>query len=137
MSIPEETPWGGNAYAKYITRSLTLAEGFDANGLRVILDVNRPQGTSIKVYAKVLSAEDPDNFDSKPYQEISLVSKPKYYSDTDSDFIIDEYINNSITYIGSGGKYTSFRTFSIKIVMFSDDPVKVPRIRNLRAIATS
>jgi hypothetical protein len=101
------------------------------------LDINRPQGTSIKVYAKVLSVEDGDQFDVKSYQEIPLVAKPKIYSNGEDDYIIDEYKNDVITYTSRSGIHTTFRTFAVKIVMFSDNPIRVPKIKNLRVIATS
>lgn len=69
----EENPVGPyTAESRYITRRVELADGFEANDLIVYLDVNRPAGTDIKVYYKILSQNDSDNFDDKMYTEMEL-----------------------------------------------------------------
>ena len=49
---------GGNATARYISRRVTLSDGFDAGDLRVYLTVNKPSGTNVHVYYKILSSSD-------------------------------------------------------------------------------
>jgi hypothetical protein len=44
----------GNALARYITRTLTLAEGQDAEDIRVRLSAYKPSTTGINVYYKIL-----------------------------------------------------------------------------------
>jgi hypothetical protein len=51
----EEAPSGGNGLTRYITRSVTLAEGFDARDLVVYFDAYRPVGSNFYVYYKVLA----------------------------------------------------------------------------------
>ena len=53
---------GGNASSKYITRRVVLEEGQDAEDLQVFLDAQIPTNASIKVYAKLLNAADPGDF---------------------------------------------------------------------------
>lgn len=73
LGMLEENPTGPYASkSRYISRRVELADGFEANDLNVYLDVNRPVGTDIKVYYKVLSESDSDSFDSKFYQEMTL-----------------------------------------------------------------
>lgn len=62
MSIRnEENPTGPySSESRYITRVVELNDGFDATDLVVYLDVNRPPGTSIKVYGKFLNSTDSD-----------------------------------------------------------------------------
>jgi len=48
----------GVAASKYISKIITLEEGFDSTGLEVKLDVNRKTGTDIGVYCRVISASD-------------------------------------------------------------------------------
>ena len=52
----------GLAAAKYVSRTIELAEGLDAEDIKVFVNAYRPSGTDIKVYAKVLNAEDPTSF---------------------------------------------------------------------------
>lgn len=76
-SLNEENPTGPYASSsRYLTRRVELADGFEANDLNVYVDVNRPAGTNIKVYYKVLSEADGDPFDDKFYQEMDIVGTP-------------------------------------------------------------
>lgn len=134
--LSETLPAGGSARAKYVTKRVTLADGFDATGLRVLLDVNRPAGTSIEVYYKVLSSEDSDDFDDKYYQLMTLTPKPKVFTG-DDEFIFDEYKADQIQYNFNGTVFKSFRTFAIKVVLLSNNPAIVPKVKNLRVVATS
>jgi hypothetical protein len=69
----EENPTGPyTSSSRYITRRVSLNDGFEASDLTVYLDVNRPAGTNIKVYYKILNQNDTDNFDSKFYKEMTL-----------------------------------------------------------------
>jgi hypothetical protein len=69
----EENPTGPySSQARYITKVITLNDGFEASDLMVYLDVNRPAGTSIKVYCKVLNENDSDAFDDKFYIPMEL-----------------------------------------------------------------
>jgi hypothetical protein len=69
----EEHPVGPyTSQSRYITRIVTLNDGFEASDLVVYLKVNRPPGTSIRVYGKFLNEVDTDPFDDKFYTLLSL-----------------------------------------------------------------
>ena len=69
----EENPTGTySSSSRYITKVVTLADGFEANDLVVYANVNRPPGTSIRVYGKFLNENDSDSFDDKFYTLLSL-----------------------------------------------------------------
>ncbi|NDG29898.1 DUF4815 domain-containing protein [bacterium] len=71
----EENPEGPYiSDTRYISRRVALNDGFEATDLVVFVDVNRPSGTDIKVYYKILNENDADSFDSKFYQEMDLVT---------------------------------------------------------------
>lgn len=137
----ENSNYGGNAGTRYITRKITLADGFDAGDLRIYLRAARPQGTSIEAYYKVLSNEDPANFFDKKWQRMTAV-KDVYSPDQDSTVELQyrpsltngklEYTENNVKY-PLGGK---FKQFAIKLVLLADDPSVVPYVKNIRAIAT-
>ena len=61
-TVAEEVAVGGNADSKYISRQVILAEGQDAEDLKVYLDNKIPSGTAVEVYAKVLNAADDADF---------------------------------------------------------------------------
>jgi hypothetical protein len=131
---------GGPCDARYITKPITLADGFDAGDLRVFLSGNKKGNSEISVFYKVLSATDTESFKDRPYQKMVCVNPNTIPSATDIDFREYEYrpsiTENQITYTSDTGvTYDSFKTFAIKIVMTSNDPSIVPKVRDLRIIA--
>jgi hypothetical protein len=54
--------YGGNSKTRYITRRVSLADGQDAQDLRVYLAAYQPPGSKVHVYAKILSGDDNDLF---------------------------------------------------------------------------
>lgn len=131
---------GGNALARYITKKVTLADGFDAGDLRVYVDTIRPQGTHVLAYYKALSDSDPDTFDDKKWKRMVLtndITSPDTVTPVELIFNASEtsgvlsYVENNVTY-PLGGK---FKYFAVKLVMLSLDPSVPPIVRNLRAIA--
>ncbi len=90
--MDEENPSGPyTAQSRYITRRVELPDGFEANDLEVYLDVNRPAGTSIKVYYKVLSDADSDVFDDKFYKEMNLSGAITFTEDP-TQYVTEKYI---------------------------------------------
>lgn len=71
--VTNEYSSAGNAAAKYISRTLTLAEGLDAEDIKVFVNAWRPSGTDVKVYAKVMNAADNEDFEDKAWSELVSV----------------------------------------------------------------
>ena len=128
---------GGNIDAKYITRNVTLADGFDSKDLKVILNAYKPQGSDIKIYAKVISAEDTDTFDEKGFILLEQETESTVYSLNEFDYkdFVFKTTEDSISYISNNSLFTKFKTFSIKIALLSTSGVIIPKIRDMRAIA--
>jgi hypothetical protein len=66
-SAEEEARTGGDAQSKYITRKVVLAEGQDAEDLKIFLDNAIPSNAAVEVYAKLQNAEDDGEFTSDIY----------------------------------------------------------------------
>jgi len=137
--LDEETAAaGGPATARYITRRVTLKDGFDATGLSLHLTANRQAGTNIYCYYKVLSQFDTATFDSRPWVLMGETTNTNSVSASDD---VNNYLEleftptTATTSYTSGGTYATFKTFAIKIVMTSSDTTKVPLIKDLRVIA--
>jgi hypothetical protein len=131
---------GGPCLARYITKPITLADGFDAGDLRVFLSANRPGNSEIHVYYKLLSGSDTTSFKDRPYQKMECFNPSTVPSLTDTDYREFEYrpslTDDFVTYTSdSGVTYDSFKTFSIKIVMTTNDTTVVPKVKDLRIIA--
>ena len=138
----EDKKSGGNADVRYMTRKVTLADGFDSGDLRVYLTAYQPSGSNIDVYYKLLSQSDPDEFDDKNYQLMTQLGNQNFVSTNDSDYReltfapgVSGSANNAVSYTSGSTSYRSFRTFAIKIVMSGTSTVDVPKVRDFRAIA--
>lgn len=132
----ELNPSGGNGIAKYISRRITLADGYDAGDLRIYFDAYKPVGTDFAVYYKIMSGDDYGSFDDKNYQLMQLATLNTIFSTTENDFIEFEYrpsmTANSVSYSSGGSTFSSFKYASIKIVFRSTSTTVVPKIKNLR-----
>ena len=149
---------GGNAKARYISRRVTLADGQDAEDLRVYVTAYKPSGAGVHVFYKALNREDSDTFaDSKwipmsPVTDAGYTSSSRYSSSEDTeDFLELAYevspyssayksgantTNGIIEYRNTlGARYTGFKYFAIKIVLSHTTSTRPPRIRDFRAIA--
>jgi len=128
---------GGNALARYITRRVTLSDGFDATDLKVFLTANKQAGTNIYCYYKVLSQYDGDPFEDKNWTLMGQTSQINTVAGDNEEVIEYEYdpTTANANYTSGGATYTSFKTFTIKIVMTSSTTTKIPVISDLRVIA--
>ena len=128
---------GGNAKTRYITRRVTLEDGFDAQDLKVMVNAYKPKDTDIKVYYRVHNADDPDDFEVKPYVLMTQETDANRISANESN--IHEYQFKSpgdvITYTSNSVTYDKFKTFAIKIVLGSSSSAVIPKIKDLKAIA--
>jgi hypothetical protein len=145
VSVASETnASGGPALARYITRKVTLGDGFDANTIRVYLTAYQPVQATIEVYYKVHADEDPATFEERPWVRMLNVQQGNetllntVKSQVESDFL--EYLfipkTSSISYVGANSvTYNTFKTFSLKIVLRTSNTTYVPIVRDLRALA--
>jgi hypothetical protein len=120
----------GIARARYISRVVTLEDGFDSSNMKVALSINKPIGTNIQVFAKVQDSENTDDFHSNSYIALTpnVTNFDTYYTDNPNDFREVEFSMLNDT-------ETPFNRFCIKVCLYSDQPWNVPKIRDLRAIA--
>lgn len=136
----------GERKARYTTRSISLADGFDASDLKVYLSTTRAPQHNIDVYYKVLATGDPETFAQKPWVLMDLKDTQSLsYSNNDRTKREYEYktVANTASYTSNGTTFNRFHTFAVKVVLrsgkinnpYEADTVTVPRISNLRVIA--
>ena len=141
----EDKQSGGNSLARYVTRPITLADGFDAGDIVVYMNAVRPQGTDVNVYYKVLSATDTDSITAKNWK---LMSKKFDIFSPDQKNAVALTFNTgtnvlgipkgSVSYVENGVTYPlggKFKTFAIKVVMNANDPTVPPVVQNIQIIA--
>ena len=142
----EDYAFGGNAYGRYVTRKITLAEGFDAGDLRVYVNCIRPSGTQVLVYYKVLSSSDSDSFGDKRWVQMTPIldiKSPDQLTSVEMQYVpaIDATTRKAtgyLTYEENGVSYPlggKFKHFAIKIVLMAQDPSVVPIVLGMRALA--
>jgi len=150
----------GNAWAKYISKKVELADGLDAGNIKVWLTAYRPPQTDIEVYVKLKSAADSGTFDDSDdvaWTLMTLSPSTSAYSSTANRFDYREYefslgtaelgagagawtdqYGENFQYIGSDEAiYYDFKYFAVKIVMLSTGHHRIPRIKDMRAIAVT
>jgi hypothetical protein len=137
----EYDPQGGPCDAKYITKSITLADGFDAGDIRVFLSATYQKNTEISVYYKILNGSDSTTFRDRPYRKMECVNpvlstaKPSSSTDYREFEYRPSLTENQILYTSYDGvTYDTFKTLSIKIVLNSSDRTVLPTAKELRII---
>jgi len=138
----EDKKSGGNSDVRYITRRVTLADGFDSGDLRIYLNAYKPSGSNVLVYYKILSKSDTDAFTDKNYQLMTQLGNPNFVSTNNFDYRELKFApgqngepDNSISYDTDDTSFSSFRTFAIKIVLTGTNTVEVPKVKDVRVIA--
>lgn len=141
----ETSQFGGNGLMRYVTRQLTLANGFDAGDLVVYMDAIRPAGTDIRVYYKVLSSADNQTLDDKLWQILTLnadIFSPDQKTPVQLTFNTGNNAygipNGSVSYVQGGVSYPiggKFSSYMIKIVGFTKDATVPPIILDWRGVA--
>jgi hypothetical protein len=141
VSISSETGTsGGPALTRYISKTVTLLDGFDAGDLRLYLTAVKPPGSNVNVYYKVRNSLDPQKIEDRNW--VRMTQKTSQYSfSVNRDPVEYEYrpslTSNNITYSTDTTTYKTFNQFAIKIVLSSRSTVAnaIPYVLDVRAIA--
>jgi len=141
ISVSTETGTsGGPATARYISKTITLLDGFDAGDLRVYLTAVKPPGANVNVYYKVRNALDPDPIEDRNWVRMTQKTSAFTFS-VNRNPVEYEYApsltSNNITYSTDTTTYKTFNQFAIKIVLSSRSTVAngIPYVLDVRAIA--
>ena len=138
---------GGNSIARYITRTVTLADGQDADDIKLILSADQPSTSRVTAYYKIRHNDDNDLFQDLKWTAMASSELVVRYSDSENseDFIEYEYQIPTANMTGAGLEvqytnsegvtYTGFKQFAIKIVLTTSNASKPPRFKDLRAIS--
>jgi hypothetical protein len=119
--------------ARYISKKVTLEDGMEAENITVSMSLCNPKknsstASSIQVFVRPVPVGETDPED---VEYVKLSTTDSAISTSDDDFREVSFTNIGYTTL------PKFKTFSIKVVMFgADDGAAIPRIRNLRMIAT-
>ena len=145
-STNEDGISGGNAQTRYITKTVTLAEGQDAEDLKAYVAAYKPSSATIEVYYKILNDSDEGPIEQRNWTHMTQSTSTATNSSdlNQNDFREFEFTVPSAKLTGSGGEvqydangvtYTGFKRFAIKIVLLTSNPTNPPRLKDFRAIA--
>jgi hypothetical protein len=145
---------GGSAKARYITRTVTLADGQDAEDLRVYLTAYKHTGAEVSVYYKILHREDSDTFEQAKWIPMTQLTASTVQSDVTDTADVKEFsygvpsysnayksgantsASSVVEYRNSlSARYVGFKYFAVKVVLTDSDTASPPRVSNLRVIA--
>ena len=152
ISDSELHPRHGAAVTRYLSKVVALQEGFDSTGIHVQLDVNRKIGTDIEVFTRVLGRNDKalnSGINDRPFVKLPLVtpSSKSFAGTSDDDFTTETYrtLEPELSYSYSANTFSSntlttsyfdtFAYYQIKIVFYANNPVYLPKIKNMVATA--
>jgi hypothetical protein len=145
LTTNEESNGGGDAQARYITKTVTLADGQDAEDLKAFITAYKPSSAGVNVYYKILHGEDGDTIDQRPWVNMTQVTNGEVVSDSENEEDYKEYeytiptgnlVADVVQYTNTQSvTYAGFKRFAIKIVLTSSNTVKVPRVTDLRVVA--
>lgn len=151
--VTDETlPQNGKMINRYVSKTVTLAEGQDAEDIKVILTSYRPPGTDVRVWVKILNGDDSAGFFERPWIELNKTTGEYQYSAlaNKDDFREIQYgfptslmtgTNGSVKYTNAatGTVYEGYKHFAIKIGLVLQPGVTntavVPRVSDLRVLA--
>jgi len=117
----------GSSLSKHLTIPINLAE--PAVGLKVLLGANRPTNSFIDLYYRTLPAGSDTDIETVKF---ILATEDTSIQTDDNRSIFRQY---EYTIGGTEGTLTPFSTFQLKIVFRAQNSSRVPRIKDLRAIA--
>jgi len=117
----------GSSLSKHITIPINLGE--PAVGLKVLLAANRPSGSFFDLYFRTLPAGSDTDIETVKF---ILATEDTSVQTDDNRDIFRQY---EYTIGGTTGTLTPFSTFQLKVVFRSQNSSRVPRLKDLRAIA--
>lgn len=140
----------GEAEARYVSKVVELAEGLDSQDLNLWLTAYKPQGSDIKVYGKFKSETDATDIKDVVWTELRRLDASNFYSSSANREDYRELRfempasgpgasfteGGGFTYTAADGSiHTSFKYFAIKIVLLSNTAHRIPKVKDMRAIA--
>ena len=123
--VAETAASGGSELCKYITKKIDLAE--EADTIDLYMTANRPSGSSIDLYYRVLPAGSDDDFGSELW--VAMTSSDAIPVNNNPDAFTE--VKYAVDPSGS------FGSMAFKIVLRSNNTSAIPKIRDFRAIAST
>jgi len=131
--------------ANFISKTVELAEDFDAEDFQLILSAHRPAGTTIKTYIRAQNTFDSQDFADVDWVELELFEGVETFSTSGNleDYREFRYRISDANkdglgvyqYTSSAGAFKTFRKFAVRIELLSPNVYSAPIVKDYRGIA--
>jgi hypothetical protein len=135
--VAEDTSKNSSSVAKYITKEISISN--PGTSIDVHLLMNAKEISDIEVLYKFKKASSQDNFDDIDWEYFNGNGQPDVAEIATPENTISSAVEKQSSYQDlkySVSNLPEFSTFAIKIVMKSVDPAFVPKIQDIRAVAS-
>lgn len=123
----------GQAFAKYVTRKVTLNSAFYSSDMKVYFSARIPSECRVVPYYRVASLNDPILEDNAWVPMVlDTASTPNRFGFIEYKYKTPYQLNDDTVALPSGDKYGMF---AVKLVLTSTDTTKVPLVKDLRVLA--
>lgn len=136
LFVPE-TSNNSSSLAKYLTKEITLE--IPATSIDVRLTANMFEIDDVQVLYRVNYATSQYNFDDLSWEFFNNTGNPDIEVIPSTDNLIAGYIESQNAYKEykySVANLAEFTSFAVKVVMRSSNPVFVPKIQDIRIVAS-
>ena len=135
--VPETDSSNSSSVAKYVTKEVSINN--PGSSITVKTTVNVPDVENIKVYYKIKEASSAINFEDTNWIPFNVDGNPDFdIIATPTNSISGQFEKQEdyqeLTY--SASDLPDFSSFAVKIIMRSENPAYVPKVQDLRAVAS-
>lgn len=135
--VSETASKNSSSLAKYVTKEIAINQ--PGTSVDVRLTVNVKDTNNIKVLYRIKESSSQANFEDIEWNYFNIDGNPDNndlatYTNTISGQIESQSAYQELKY--SASNLPEFNSFAIKIIMKTDDPAYVPKIQDLRAVAS-
>jgi len=134
---PENNFLNSSSVAKYVTKEISI--GNPGTSINVKLTANIKDISDIQVLFRYKESSSQESFDVIEYQYFNGTGLPDVPTVATADNTISSVVEKQESYQEleySVSDLPEFSSFGIKIVMKSDNPAYVPKIQDMRAVAS-
>ena len=135
--VPENGSKNSSAIAKYVTKEVSISN--PATSIDVRMTLNVKDVNNVKVLYKKKDVSSQQNFDDLNWEYFNIDGSPDNPEIATADNTISGQFEKQSSYQElkySAANLPEFSSYAIKIVMQSDDPSYVPKIQDIRVVAS-
>ena len=134
--VAEDTSKNGSTSAKYVTKEVFIDN--PATSIDVRLTANVKDVANVCVLYKFKKASSQENFDDIEWEYFNVAGEPDTLELTTVKIAFQVLLKSNllIKNLSSVADLQEFTSFAVKIVLKTDDPAFVPKIQDIRAVAS-